>query len=393
MRVKEEAIDKNMLHFWLKLNLVEASLLYTLAGIYIFSWLFQVFYILYFLLKPARFNPITSNNTNRPLSVIICAKNEAPNLEAFIPQICQQDYPNFEVIVVNDCSSDDSEMVLALLKTKFKNLYYTNIPPSKQHYQGKKLAITLGIKAANHEHLVFTDADCYPSSDQWLKEISSQFTDDKQIIIGHGRFEKKKTLFNLFLRYETFFNAVQYMGFALRGKPFMAVGRNMAYTKSLFENSDVFKPYLNLASGDDDLFIRRCANKHNTTIQSNYKSQTISLAPPDFSEWKMRKSRHLTTAPVYRFATKCWLVTEPATRQIIWLLTLCSLFFPTFVPVTMALFALRMLILHIVLAKAASKMGEKKLYWATSLFDFITPWLVGSVWVINIFSAKKKKWK
>ncbi|MBR8536001.1 glycosyltransferase [Carboxylicivirga sediminis] len=372
---------------------MDESILYTLGGIFIFSWLFQLFYQLFFLLKPSHFKPLTYDNKQRPLSVIICAKNEASNLKNFIPKICNQNYPNFEVIVVNDCSTDDSEMVLAQLKTEFSNLYYTSIPLSKQHYQGKKLALTIGIKAANNEHLVFTDADCYPTSDQWLKEVSSQFTDEKQIVIGHGRFEKQKSFFNLFLRYETFFNAVQYMGFALRGKPFMAVGRNMAYTKSLFEQSDVFKPYLNMASGDDDLFIRRCANKHNTTIQLNYDSQTVSLAPQSFSEWRTRKSRHLTTAPAYRFGIKCWLIMEPLTRQIMWLLTLCSLFFHIFVPLTIALFALRMLTLHIVLAKAANKMGENKLFWATSIFDFITPWLVGSVWVINIFSAKKKKWK
>lgn len=372
---------------------MEETILYGLIGLYLFSWLFQVFYHLYFLLKPSQHKPITGGQNPKPLSVIICAKNEVHNLQAFIPKVCEQDYPEFEVIVVNDGSTDDTEMILAQLKIRYHNLYYTSIPANKQHYQGKKLALTLGIKAAHHEHLVFTDADCYPTTDQWLKTVSSQFTDEKQIIIGHGRFEKKRSLFNLFLRFETFFNTVQYMGFALRGKPFMAVGRNLAYTKSLFLNSDVFKPYLNMASGDDDLFIRSCANKHNTTVCLDYNSQTLSLPPKDLGEWLTRKSRHLTTAPVYKFGIKCWLITEPLTRQIFWVLTLCSLFFHIFVPLTIALFLLRMLTLHIALGKAASKMGEEKLHWASSLFDFILPLLVGSVWVINMFSAKKKKWK
>ncbi len=372
---------------------MEETILYSLIGIYLYSWLFQVFYHLYFLLKPSQHSPSLDENERFPISVIICAKNESRNLQAFIPKVCEQDYHHFEVIIVNDGSTDDTEMVLAQLKMKYQNLYFTNIPINKQHYQGKKLALTLGVKAAKHEHLVFTDADCYPTSDQWLKAMSSQFTDEKQIVIGHGRFEKKKSLFNLFLRFETFFNAVQYMGFALRGKPFMAVGRNMAYTKSLFANNSVFKPYLNMASGDDDLFIRSCANKNNTTVCLNYDSQTVSIPPKDFNEWLTRKSRHLTTAPVYKLGIKCWLIMEPLTRQLFWLLTLCSLFFHTFVSITVVLFFIRMLTLHIALGKVASKMGENKLYWAASLFDFIIPLLVGSVWVINIFSAKKKKWK
>ncbi|MCU4157433.1 glycosyltransferase [Carboxylicivirga sp. A043] len=371
---------------------MEETTLYIVIGIYAFTWLFQLFYHLYFMLKPGLFVP-EQNTKLLPVSVIICAKNEAENLKAFLPSVCHQNHPQFEVIVVNDCSTDDTEMVLAQLKTEHKNLYYTNIPHSRQHYEGKKLALTIGIKAANFEHLVFTDADCQPASQNWLTEISSQFNDDKQIVVGHGRYEKKKGFFNLFLRYETFFNAVQYMGFGLRKKPFMAVGRNMAYTKSLFEKSDVFKHYLNIASGDDDLFMRRCATKHNTTIQTGFESQTISVAPKNFNEWITRKSRHLTTAPLYKFGIKTWLITEVMTRQIFWVLTLCSLFFPTFVPITAGLFISRLVVLHIVLAKAANKMGENKLYWATILFDFLTPIVVGSIWVNNIISAKKKKWK
>lgn len=377
----------------IKIHTVEENLLYTIIGIYAFSWIFQMFYYLFFMLRTANHKPTAPSEETKPLSVVICAKNEAINLEQFIPLVCTQDYPNYEVIVVNDSSSDDTEMALTRLKNKYANLYYTSIRASKQFYQGKKLALTIGIKAANHEHLVFTDADCKPTSDQWLREISAQLSDKKQIIVGHGRFTKKRSLFNLFLRYETFWNTVQYMGFTLRGLPFMAVGRNMAYTKSLFLEKDVFKPFLNMASGDDDLFMRACANKHNTAIQLNYNSQTESVPPRNLGEWFTRKSRHLTTAPKYRFNIKFWLITEALSRQIFWLLTLCSLFFPTFAPITVSLFIVRLVVLHIVLGKAAKKMGENKLYMATLIFDLITPIIVGCVWVTNIFSAKKKKWK
>ncbi len=372
---------------------MEKSIFYIIIGIYAFSWIFQVFYHLFFMLKTATWKTPARTNGSKPLSVIICAKNEAQNLEQFIPYVCTQDYPNYEVIVVNDGSSDETEMTLAQLKSKYSNLYYTSIHSSKQFYSGKKLALTIGIKAANNEYLIFTDADCKPTSDQWLKEISSQFSSEKQIIVGHGRFSKKKTLFNLFLRYETFWNAVQYMGFALRGQAFMAVGRNMAYTKSLFLEKDVFKPYLNMASGDDDLFMRACANKHNTTVQLNYNSQTESIPPNNMNEWINRKSRHLTTSPKYKFSIKLSLITEVLTRQIFWLLTLCSLFFPIFTPVTISLFVVRLVIMQVILGKAAKKMGENRLYLAALVFDLIIPIVIGYVWIINIFSAKKKKWK
>ncbi len=364
-----------------------------LLAILVLSWLIQLFYYLWFILRAANHKPIAQQTELHPISVVICAKNEAHNLEQHLPKIFNQDYPEFQVVVVNDCSSDETDMVLAKIKNEEPKLYYTSIPVDKKFYQGKKLALTLGIKAAKHEHLVFTDADCYPDSDQWLKEISNQFSDNKEIIIGHGRFEKKKSLFNLFLRYETFFNAAQYFGFALRKTPFMAVGRNMAYKKSLFLKSDVFKRYLNVASGDDDLFIRECATKTNTAVVVTKQSQTISIAPRNFSEWLNRKSRHLTTSKHYSLKAKWWLLLEPLTRQIFWILSLCLLFFHIFAAISLVLLLTKIIVQYIVLAKAAKTMGEEKLYLPTLLFDPIIPIIIGSVWLQNIFSAKKKKWK
>ncbi|MCU4175248.1 glycosyltransferase [Marinilabiliaceae bacterium N1Y90] len=345
------------------------------------------------MLKTSSEAKIDSSSSDQALSVVICAKNEASNLKKHLPKILEQDYPDFQVVVVNDCSTDDTDMVLAHLKSKYEQLYYTNIPNDKKFYQGKKLALTLGVKAAKHERLILTDADCQPTSDKWLRHISASFVNEKEIVIGHGRFTKKTSLFNLFLRYETFWNAVQYMGFALRGLPFMAVGRNMAYNKSLFLKSDVFKRFLNVASGDDDLFMRSCATATNTAICIKPEAQTESIAPKNFSDWTTRKARHLTTAPHYTFKIKSLLFFEALTRQLFWGLTICSLFFPTFALIGLGLFIVKTAIQYIVLAKAAKKMGEEKLYLASLLFDAIIPIIIGSIWLINIFSGKNKKWK
>lgn len=363
-----------------------------IVAVLLLCWAFQMFYYLWFILKAANHKPTAEHKPDTPpVSVIICAQNEAANLSAHLPRILNQDYPNYEIIVVNDASSDDTEMVLAGFKEKHPNLYYTSIPSHKQFYQGKKLALNIGIKAAKNEHLVLTDADCYPESDQWLKQMTAAFDDTKEIVIGYGRFEKKKSLFNLFLRYETFFNTLQYMGFALRKKPFMAVGRNLAYKKSLFLRSNVFRNYLSIASGDDDLFIKACANKSNTAVIMNHDSQTSSIAPRNFKEWITRKSRHLTTSKHYNFQIKWWLIAEPLTRQLFWALVICSLFFHIFVAISLSLFVSRIVSQQIILAKASKEMNEGNLAWSNLLFDAIIPIIMGRVWFQNIFSAKK--WK
>lgn len=306
---------------------VNHELLYSLIGLFLFCYAFQIYFYLRFMLKTATYKAPDTPDTTVPVSVIICAHNEADNLKRYLPSVLNQNYPNFQVVVVNDCSSDDTEMILAQLKTNHKNLYYTTIPTDKKFIHGKKLAITLGVKAAHHEHLVFTDADCEPSSDKWLQMMANHFNEEKEIVIGHGRYYPEKSLINLFTRFETFWNAVQYFGFALRKKPFMAVGRNMAYKKSLFEKSEIFRKHLMLASGDDDLLINACATKTNTAIVLHPDGQTTSSAPASFGNWFGRKSRHLSTSPHYSANIKFWLIAEPTTRQLFWLLTLCSLFF------------------------------------------------------------------
>lgn len=372
---------------------VTHEILYSLIAIYLLSYVHQVFFYLRFMLKTASYQEPDLPAASKPVSVIICAHNEADNLKHYLPAVLNQNYPNFQVVVVNDCSTDDTEMVLAQLKKEHKHLYYTSIPTDKKFIHGKKLAITLGIKAAQHNQLIFTDADCEPASDKWLQEMANRFSSEKEIVVGHGRYYSRKSLLNLFIRYETFWNAVQYFGFTLIGRPFMAVGRNMAYKKELFEKSDVFRQHLMLASGDDDLLINACSTKQNTAIALHPDAQTYTEAPRSFSDWFNRKSRHLTTSPHYPAGIKWWLISEPATRQLFWLLTLCSLFFHTFALYSVMLFASRMILQYIILAKAARRMGEGKLYIATFLFDLITPMLVGTVWLVNVFSPNKTKWK
>jgi len=368
------------------------DVLYITGGIFIFSWIFQVVYYLYITASFNRHKATTGNN-KPPVSVIICAKNEEENLRKYLPDVLEQDYPEFQVVVVNDCSADDTELVLAGLKKKYNNLYYTSIPIDKKFFHGKKLALTLGIKAAKYDNLVLTDADCRPASNKWLQHMAGSLSDEKDIVLGYGRYGKKRNLTNLLVRYETFWNAVQYFGFALTVKPFMGVGRNLAYKKHIFQNSSQFKNNLTLASGDDDLLILEIANKKNTAICYTPGSHTISTPADSFKEWALRKSRHLTTSVRYPLFIKALLFFEFLSRQILWLFTFCSIFFSIFAQITAVLFSLHLVIKLLVLYKAGKKLNEKKLYWTLLIFDWLIPVLMLILWINNILRPGKIKWK
>ncbi len=356
----------------------------------------QLFYYLFFSLKLNSFISKKENkplNNYPPLSVIICAKNESINLKDNLPEILNQDYPgNFEVIVVNDASEDDTELVLAQFKENNKHLYYTSIPYDKKFRHGKKLALTIGIKAAKNNNLVFTDADCIPASKDWLKHMAQGFNEGKEILIGYGAYKKQKGLLNYWIRFDTLTIAIQYLSFALRGAPYMGVGRNMAYTKELFNKHQGFKKHQHILSGDDDLFIRDTATKNNIGIITHPDSFTYSSPSQSFKEWRRQKSRHLTTSPHYKSKIKYLIGAEAFSRQLFWGLSFVSIFFSTFAASIFILIFLKLATQIIIFNVLTKKFKERDLTFGAILFDFILPLVTGILLLGGKRKAKKNKW-
>lgn len=238
------------------------------------------------------------------ISIIVAARNESENLLRLIPLLFQQNYPHFEVIVVDDCSYDNTHDVLLALKAKYANFKFIKVVESNKFLGGKKFALTMGIKGAKFEHLVFTDADCEPASDQWLKEISQAFSNDKNIVLGFGGFKPENKLVNYFIRTDANFIAIDYMAAALWKMPYMAVGRNLAYKKDLFFKVKGFASHIHLPSGDDDLFIHQTSKYANVGINFSTAGATITEAKKSFIQWYNQKRRHVSTFKYYSFSKK-----------------------------------------------------------------------------------------
>lgn len=254
-----------------------------------------------------------------PVTVIIAARNESDNLYENLPLILEQDYPNFEVIVVNNQSIDDSSWLLTAFSRQFPNLKVVELGKNKHLRPGKKLPITLGIKAAKYEHFVLTDADCKPTSNKWLFHMASRFSNEKQIVMGYGPFHKTKGFVNRLIRFDAAWIGVSYFSMALSRLPYMAVGRNMAYTKNVFNAVQGFRSHYSLPSGDDDLFIQEAAQNNNYTIQIEPESFCFSPAAPNWKRWMLQKSRHYSTSTKYRFIKKALLGIYPITLLMMWI--------------------------------------------------------------------------
>ncbi len=239
-----------------------------------------------------------NNPYSQPVSVIICAKNEAENLKTYLPKILEQDYPHFEVVLVNDGSTDNSEQILLDIKKKYPILRV--ISEQKRTLPGKKEALQKGIMAAAYENLLLTDADCFPATNDWIKSMMLNLQHPCQLVLGYSPYRAENTLINFFIRYETIYAAAQYLSFALAGMPYMGVGRNIAYKKTLFIESKGFERHLNIASGDDDLFVNQVARQHNTQINIQKEALVYSIPKSSWRDYYYQKRRHLSTASSYQ---------------------------------------------------------------------------------------------
>jgi glycosyltransferase involved in cell wall biosynthesis len=335
---------------------------------------------------------LESSSSQEPVSIIICARNEDDNLTEFLPKILVQDYPEFEVIVVNDCSIDNTENVIDEFAKIFPNLKKVTIKEDDYYKHGKKFAVMVGIKGAKYENLLFTDADCFPANENWLKDMASGFATKKEIVLGYGAYKKDDGFLNKLIRFDTFLIAANYLSAAIKGTAYMGVGRNLAYKKDLFYKQKGFSKHYHITSGDDDLFINQASTQENTNVVVSNNAITYSLAKTSFTDWKRQKQRHLTTAPHYNSNSKTKITLGYIFQYGFHLFFLSVLIFKTTVIAAVAGFILKVLIQMIIFKKTSKKLNEVDL-WALAFFYEIILLIVYPIFHISKLFHKPNKWK
>ena len=354
----------------------------------------QLFYYLFFYLAVYLKKNGESGRTAQPVSIIICARNEAENLQNFLPSILEQDYPDFEVIVVNDCSDDNSYIILGEFLAKYPHLRISTVNKDPKFTHNKKFAQFIGIKAAKNEILLFTDADCRPESDKWLKTMISHFDEKTSFVLGYGGFNNDKGLLNKYIRYDSFTIALQYLGMAIRMIPYMGVGRNLAYRRSVFFSNKGFGSHNHVVSGDDDLLVNTLATGGNTAVEFSTQAHTRSIPCTEVNKWIIQKKRHLSTAPYYKFRDKLLLTIEPFTRMLFYASFIILLSYTFLWPWVLAVFASRLITQIIVFILNQKKLNEPGLLGYLLFFDIFSPLINSIIYLSNNRSnSGKNKWK
>lgn len=334
----------------------------------------QLFYYLFFFLRLAQYKPPAKTSSQEyPVTVIVCARDEAENIARNLPGILVQQYKTtHEIIVVNDNSTDETKYLLDELKKTFKNLNPVALTQEAMMIPGKKFPLSIGIKSAKYEVVLLTDADCVPASEFWIQKMQDGYYDDKQIVLGYGAYHKRAGTLNKLIRFETFHSALQYFSFALAGMPYMGVGRNLSYKKELFFNSKGFSSINHIPGGDDDLFINKVATKHNTAIVIDKDAHTLSEPEKTWSSWQRQKFRHYTTSKYYKGKHKFWLGLYSLTQVLVYPLAIAAAMFYVWW-LALAVFGLRLIIQGIVWYKSMKKLNEADLW----------PWFVLlDIWMV-----------
>ncbi|MDP2423519.1 MAG: glycosyltransferase [Bacteroidales bacterium] len=353
-----------------------------IAGLFLIAIMIQLFYYWYFFGRLAFYRRPTTETPDQPVSVVICAHNEAYSLLQNLPLILEQDYPDYEVIVVNDTSTDESKEILLELSQIYPNLKIVNVSNSVTFFRSKKFPLSVGIKSAQNEILLLTDADCIPASNQWIRNMQARFTDQTSIVLGFSPYPKKPGLLNLLIRFDTFHIALQYFSYALAGLPYMGVGRNLAYRKSLFYEQKGFISHYKIGPGDDDLFVNGAATRRNTVIEIEKNSHTISKLNTSLDAWIIQKRRHFTTGEHYRTKFKVVLGIYSGSGIAYYLLLAALLIFKFEFYWILGIHAFRMITRLVLMGLASKKLNQKSLFLSSLLLDpffaFFNPFLAMS---------------
>ena len=353
----------------------------------------QVFYYLFFFLRLAIYKKPTKDfNVEHPISVVICARDEAENLANNLPGVLVQNYSTtHEIVLVNDNSEDESKYLIEEFKKSFKNLNPVTLTQEAKMISGKKFPLSIGIKSAKNETLLLTDADCVPASENWMKLMQDGYNDNIEIVLGYGAYKKKPGFLNKLIRFETFQTALQYFSYALAGMPYMGVGRNLSYKKDVFLRNKGFSSINQIPSGDDDLFINQVATAKNTAIVIDHDAHTLSEPKTSFNTWMNQKYRHYTTSKYYKKSHAILLALYAISLFLVYPMTIAALIISKEYILVASVFSFRLIIQATILRGAMKKLNELDLW----------PWfIVFDIWSIfyylftlpSVWKAPQKNW-
>lgn len=352
--------------------IVGNTLAYVILIVFACAWIVQMVFHWGVFSRLAFYKKKTIKSADcEPVSVVVCARDAYDYLVHLVPKLISQDYPVFEIIIVNDCSEDETAEYLKSIVREHKNVSVVSLTQHLNFFHGKKFPLSMGIKSAKYDLLLLTDADCVPTDNQWIKSMVGSYGTSTELVLGYGPYMQRKTLLNKLIRFDTLYTAMQYLSMALCRLPYMGVGRNLSYRKSTFYKNKGFTSHYGIASGDDDLFVSQAANHWNTEVSIEAETRVESEPKSTFGSWLRQKRRHYSTGLSYKPKTQFLLGLLLSSRLLYYTL----LIFFLCMAADFGVYVLGAALIHYITqvtiyTLSAKKLGEKNLWLIfTPLYD------------------------
>lgn len=368
---------------YFQFNIIEIIIL----SLFLILFIVQVYFYIRYYRKPFNFadmgddRPSIADNSTRRypmVSVIISSENEADNLAINLPLILEQDYPNFEVIVINDGSTDETDTLLQSLKLRYSHLYQTFLPLSNDKQFGRhKLALTIGIKAAKGEVLLFTEPYCRPISNQWMKRLAAKISDKTDVVLGYSYYIRTNSFYNRVARFDNHLFSMQYLSKAIIEKPFTGTYRNVAFKKQLFFDNKGFSSHLNIENGED-LFINHIVNNKNTEVSLSQDS-FIETSLNSFALWQQIKKNYSIARSCFKNHEASVFSVEAGSRYLFYLLFIGSIVYSSvfqqwaMLAITILLFLIRFSMQVFIMNKSTQYFHSGRFYFSIIIMDIIQP--------------------
>lgn len=245
-----------------------------------------------------------SDDQLEPVSVVVCARDAYEYLQDLVPVLLTQDYPDYEIVIVNDCSEDETDEWLKDIERREPKIKPVQLRQHLNFFNGKKFPLSMGIKSAKNDLIVLTDVNCLPTNSQWLRSVVHSYGNNTEVVIGYSPYFNKKGVFNQIMRFDAVQYAMQYLSAALNKHPYMGIGTNLSYRKELFYRHKGFTSHYTTSVGDDDLFISQVAKGKNTEVLIDAENAILTTPPHKFGMWTHIKSSRYSTIPQYDVKAK-----------------------------------------------------------------------------------------
>jgi glycosyltransferase involved in cell wall biosynthesis len=352
-------------------QLAASSLLsLVLFGALIVITLIQLYQLMFVHLRLARY-PIKKKEIGdkNPISVIVYARNHAAYLENNIPEWLSQEDAAFELVLVNDCSWDDTEDLLRSLAVTYPQVKIVNVPIDDRFRRTKKYALTLGIKAAQYEQILFIEADYLPRSKKWIAQMQANFTENTELVLGYAPFPAGATFSTLLSRFDHFMTALYSLSFAIKGKAFSGYGQNIAFTKTTFFAGKGYASHMHLTYGETDFFINQHATRKNTRVEINPASHVLTDKKQSYAQFVKDKFTRMDTQKLFTLGNRLRLHVGVYTAVLFYLISVGLLILGFSWPVVLAIYLFRLLLQYAVYFKIAKRLKHPNIQWAMPILE------------------------